>query len=66
LATHNLIQKQTVMKDQDKIMRGLKSWLDTVQDQLWATPLGVGPLGRIRSTYLERPLGSSCWMHFLS
>jgi hypothetical protein len=25
LATHNLIQKQTVMKDQDKIMRGLKS-----------------------------------------
>jgi hypothetical protein len=40
-ATHNLIQHRTVMTDQDKIMRGIESRLDTVQDQLGATPLGL-------------------------
>jgi hypothetical protein len=40
-ATHNLIQHWSVMTDQDKIMRGLESQLDTVQDQLGAIPLGL-------------------------
>jgi hypothetical protein len=40
-ATHNLIQNRTIIKDQDKILRGLESRLDTVQDQLRETPLGL-------------------------
>jgi hypothetical protein len=40
-ATQNLIHQETVMKGHDKIMRGLESRLDTVQDQLGAIPLGL-------------------------
>jgi hypothetical protein len=41
VATHNLIQQRAVLKDQDTIVRGLESRLDTVQDHLGATPLGL-------------------------
>jgi hypothetical protein len=40
-ATHNLIQNRTIIKDQDKSLRGLESRLDTVQDQVGETPLGL-------------------------
>jgi hypothetical protein len=41
LATHNLILYRTVMDNHDIIMRGLESRLDTVQDQMGATPLSL-------------------------
>ena len=40
-ATHNLIQQGAIVSGYDKIMRGLESQLDTVQDQLGAVPLGL-------------------------
>jgi hypothetical protein len=39
--THNLIEQRSVLKDQDTIVRGLESKLDTEQDHLGATPLGL-------------------------
>ena len=40
-ATHSLIENRTIIKAQDKILRGLESRLDTVQDQVGETPLGL-------------------------
>jgi hypothetical protein len=41
-ATHNLIQNRSIIKDQDKVLRGLESRLDTVQqDQVGDIPLGL-------------------------
>jgi hypothetical protein len=40
-ASLNLIQDRTIIKDQDKILRGLEARLDTVQDQVGETPLGL-------------------------
>jgi hypothetical protein len=39
--TDNLIKNRTILKDQDKILRGLESRLDTVQDQVGEIPLGL-------------------------
>ena len=39
--SHNLIQNRTILKDQDKVLRGLESRLDTVEDQLGDIPLGL-------------------------
>jgi hypothetical protein len=39
--TNNLIQNRSIIKDQDKILRGLESRLDTVQDQVGEIPLGL-------------------------
>jgi hypothetical protein len=39
--TNNLIQNRSIIKDQDKILRGLESRLDTVQDQVGQIPLGL-------------------------
>jgi hypothetical protein len=39
--THNLIQNHSVIKDQDRVLRGIESRLDTVQDQVGETPLGL-------------------------
>jgi hypothetical protein len=40
-ASLNLIQDRTIIKDQETILRGLKARLDTVQDQVGETPLGL-------------------------
>jgi hypothetical protein len=39
--THNLIQNRAIIKEQDRILRGLESRLDTVQDQAGEIPLGL-------------------------
>jgi hypothetical protein len=39
--THNLIQNCSIIKDQDRVLRGLELRLDTVQDQVGESPLGL-------------------------
>jgi hypothetical protein len=41
VTTDNLIQNRSFIKDQDRILRGLESRLDTVQDQIGEIPLGL-------------------------
>jgi hypothetical protein len=41
LVTHNLIHQRGTLQDQDKILRGLEVRLDSLQDHLGATPLGL-------------------------
>jgi hypothetical protein len=39
--TNNLIQNRSIIKDQDRVLRGLELLLDTVQDQVEEIPLGL-------------------------
>jgi hypothetical protein len=39
--TNNVIQNRVILKDQYKVLRGLESWLDMVQDQIGETLLGL-------------------------
>jgi hypothetical protein len=39
--TNKLIQNRSIIKDQDRILRGLELRLDTVQDQVGEIPLGL-------------------------
>jgi hypothetical protein len=42
-ATHSLIQNRAIIKEQDRILRGLESRLDTVQVHVGEIPLGLSP-----------------------
>ena len=56
-ASLNLIQDRTIIKDQDKILRGLEARLDTVTGS--SRRNSAGPFLGIRRTYVERTRGGS-------